>query len=49
MYMFEMQAWAEGLVPELAWIIPICVALSTFGHAHASLFAGGRSVFGYLN
>jgi L-type amino acid transporter 9 len=37
--------WAERVIPSVAWIIPIFVALSTFGTGNGSLFSGGRLMY----
>lgn len=37
--------WANRVIPSVAWLIPIFVALSTFGTGNGSLFSGGRLMF----
>jgi len=37
--------WANRVMPAAAWLIPIFVALSTFGTGNGSLFSGGRLMF----
>jgi len=37
--------WANRVIPNAAWLIPIFVALSTFGTGNGSLFSGGRLMF----
>jgi len=34
--------WAEAVIGPAAWLIPLAVAMSTFGAANGSLFASGR-------
>ena len=36
------QTWAQRVIPDVAFLIPIFVAMSTFGSANGSMFAGGR-------
>ncbi|ELU11396.1 hypothetical protein CAPTEDRAFT_194364 [Capitella teleta] len=37
--------WGEKVIPDVAWIIPVFVALSTFGAANGSMFSAGRLTF----
>jgi len=37
--------WAEVVLHDWAWIIPVFVFISSFGTMHASLFASGRQVY----
>ncbi len=39
-----LQSWGDVVLPQATWIIPVSVAISTFGAANGSLFTGGRSV-----
>ena len=38
------QQWAEVVLHDWSWIIPVFVFISSFGTMHASLFASGRQV-----
>jgi len=37
--------WAEVVLHDWSWIIPVFVFISSFGTMHASLFASGRQVY----
>jgi len=47
------QEWAEVMFGQLSWIMPLSVALSTFGAINSTVLTAGRSIFaagreGYL-
>ena len=38
------QTWAEEILPGAAWIIPLSVAMSTFGACNGNMFSNSRLI-----
>lgn len=40
--MFVIQSWAQKVMPNFVWTMPVAVAMSIFGSFNGSVFSGGR-------